>query len=256
MTDIFVPATVTAIGITQALPGFNDVQHLTGWRSEYQVSDAESIIEFAGRGCYESWGRPNLATATNFGYLQHILDVGHFSVIEHGVMTFYARGLSRSLTHELVRHRHFSYSQLSQRYVDPGAGQSDTGPVQPPISWGDEIAEDILAEAWGDASRHYEKLVEHFKTKNPTATRKEWRQAARAVLPNMTETRLVLTGNFRALRHFFAMRCTEAADSEIRHMACLMLDECKKYAPNVFDDFLFETLPDGSRIASSHYSEA
>lgn len=256
MTDIFVPASVTAIGMTKSLPGFREVQNQTGWFEDVFSSEAESIIEFAGRGCYESWGRPNPATATNFGYLQHIMSVGHFSVIEHGVMTFYARGLSRSLTHELVRHRHFSYSQLSQRYVDPGAGQSNTGPVQPPISWGDEIAEGILEEAWSDMSRHYEKLFQHFKAKNPDATRKEWRQAARAVLPNMTETRLVFTGNYRALRHFFAMRCTVAADAEIRHLACLMLDECKKYAPNVFDDFLFETLPDGSRVASSHYSEA
>jgi len=256
MTDLFVPATVTAIGITQALPGFNEVQNQTGWRSDYRESDAESIIEFAGRGCYESWGRPNPATATVAGYLDHIMDVGHFSVIEHGSITFYCRGLSRSLTHELVRHRHFSYSQLSQRYVDPGAGKSNTGPVQPPISVGDDVAEMILQEAWEDANIHYEKLVDHFKMKNPNATRKEWRQAARAVLPNMTETRLVLTGNFRALRHYFAMRCTEAADAEIRHFACLMLDECKKYAPHIFADFEFGELEDGSRVASSKYSEA
>ena len=144
MTDIFVPANVKAIGMTQSLPGFDDVQRETGWFQEYPNSDVESIIEFAGRGCYESWDRPNAATATNAGYIKHIMEVGHFSVIEHGVMSFYCRGLSRSLTHELVRHRHFSYSQLSQRYVDPGAGQSDTGPIQPPISWEDEIAEGIL----------------------------------------------------------------------------------------------------------------
>jgi thymidylate synthase (FAD) len=256
MTDLFVQPSITAIGITQALPGFNEVQKDTGWLKDYRDSDAESIIEFAGRGCYESWSRPNPATATNAGYLEHIMEVGHFSVIEHGAMTFYCRGLSRSLTHELVRHRHFSYSQLSQRYVDPGAGQSNTGPVQPPISVNDELAEHILAEAWSDASMHYENLVRHFKKKNPDATRKEWRQAARSVLPNMTETRLVLTGNFRALRHYFAMRCTESADAEIRHMACLMLDECKRHAPNIFADFKFDLLPDGSRVASSKYSEA
>lgn len=255
MTDIFVPATVQAIGVTQTLPGFVDVQNTTGWFEDVSDSAAESIIEFAGRGCYESWTRPNPATATNAGYIKHIMEVGHYSVIEHGVMSFYARGLSRSLTHELVRHRHFSYSQLSQRYVDPGKGKSDTGPVQPPLSQGDVIAESILAEAWEDASYHYNRMVEHFKVKNPDATRKEWRQAARAVLPNMTETRLVLTGNFRALRHYFAMRCTEAADAEIRHFACLMLDECKKYAPNVFGDFEFSTLDDGSRVASSPYHE-
>src|SRR5262249_31490582 len=77
----------------------------------------QALAEFAGRACYQSWNKPNPATATNQGYLRHILDVGHLSVLEHGVVTMYLTGVSRSLTHELIRHRHFSYSQLSQRYV-------------------------------------------------------------------------------------------------------------------------------------------
>src|SRR4030095_15292996 len=77
----------------------------------------EALAEFAGRACDQSWKKPNPATATNAGYLRHILDVGHLSVLEHGTVSLYVTGVSRSLTHELVRHRHFSYSQLSQRYV-------------------------------------------------------------------------------------------------------------------------------------------
>src|SRR5437660_4736493 len=77
----------------------------------------EALAEFAGRACYQSWRKPNPATATNAGYIRHILEVGHLSVLEHGSVTFYLTGMSRSLTHELIRHRHFSYSQLSQRYV-------------------------------------------------------------------------------------------------------------------------------------------
>src|SRR2546430_9136565 len=77
----------------------------------------EALAEFAGRACYQSWKKPNPATATNAGYLKHILEVGHLSVLEHGTVSFYLTGISRSLTHELIRHRHFSYSQLSQRYV-------------------------------------------------------------------------------------------------------------------------------------------
>ena len=77
----------------------------------------QALAEFAGRACYESWHKPNPATATNAGYLRHILEVGHLSVLEHGSVTLYLRGVSRSLTHELVRHRHLSFSQLSQRYV-------------------------------------------------------------------------------------------------------------------------------------------
>ena len=77
----------------------------------------QALLEFAGRACYQSWSKPNPKTATNAGYLQHIIDVGHFSVLEHASVSFYITGISRSCTHELIRHRHFSYSQLSQRYV-------------------------------------------------------------------------------------------------------------------------------------------
>ena len=77
----------------------------------------QALAEFAGRACYQAWDKPNPATATNAGYLAHILEVGHLSVIEHATATFYLTGISRSLTHELIRHRHFSFSQLSQRYV-------------------------------------------------------------------------------------------------------------------------------------------
>ncbi len=76
-----------------------------------------ALLEFAGRACYQSWSKPNPSTATNAAYLRHIIDVGHFSVLEHASVSFYITGISRSCTHELIRHRHFSYSQLSQRYV-------------------------------------------------------------------------------------------------------------------------------------------
>src|SRR3954470_19467536 len=89
----------------------------------------EALAEFAGRACYQSWKKPNPATATNAGYLRHILEVGHLSVLEHGSVTFYITGISRSLTHELIRHRHFSYSQLSQRYVP----ERDAAMVEPEV---------------------------------------------------------------------------------------------------------------------------
>ena len=99
-------------------------------------TDAEggqALAEFAGRACYQSWSKPNPSTATNAGYLNHILEVGHLSVLEHGTVTFYFTGVSRSFTHELIRHRHFSYSQLSQRYVP----ERDAAMVEP-----EAIAED------------------------------------------------------------------------------------------------------------------
>ena len=109
MPDIVQPQ-VRLIGWTQFAPP-DDVP----WSTD--ADGGQALAEFAGRACYQSWSKPNPATATNAGYLRHILEVGHLSVLEHGVVTFYFTGVSRSFTHELIRHRHFSYSQLSQRYV-------------------------------------------------------------------------------------------------------------------------------------------
>ena len=89
----------------------------------------QALAEFAGRACYQSWKKPNPATATNAGYLAHILEVNHLSVLEHGSVTFYLTGVSRAFTHELIRHRHFSYSQLSQRYVP----ERDAAMVEPDV---------------------------------------------------------------------------------------------------------------------------
>src|SRR5258707_11430328 len=105
----------------------------------------EALAEFAGRACYQSWSKPNARTATNAGYLRHILEVGHLSVLEHGSVTFYLSGVSRSFTHELVRHRHFSYSQLSQRYV-PGREQAM---VEPAVIAEDPALHKTFVEAGG-----------------------------------------------------------------------------------------------------------
>jgi thymidylate synthase (FAD) len=88
---------------------------------------------------------------------------------------------------------------------------------------------------------------------NPTLRRKQARQAARAILPNATETRIVVSGNYRAWRHFIAMRATEHADVEIRSLAVECLRQLQKAAPNVFEDFGISTLPDGTEVAASPF---
>ena len=77
------------------------------------MSDADTLSHFAGRSCYQAWEMPHEKTRTNKGYLRNILDQGHESVLEHGTASFYIEGVSRNLTHELIRHRHLSYSELS-----------------------------------------------------------------------------------------------------------------------------------------------
>jgi thymidylate synthase (FAD) len=211
-----------------------------------------ALVEFAGRACYQSWSKPNPRTATNASYVRHIIDVGHFSVLEHASVSFYITGISRSCTHELIRHRHFSYSQLSQRYVP----EHDSQVVVPPGIEGDAELEQIFTAA-ADASRAaYGELLDKLETKladlpNATLRRKQARQAARAVLPNATETRIVVTGNYRAWRHFIAVRASEHADREIRGLAIACLRQLVDAAPTVFADFEITTLADGTEVATS-----
>ena len=215
-----------------------------------------ALVEFAGRACYQSWSKPNPRTATNASYVRHIIDVGHFAVLEHASVSFYITGISRSCTHELIRHRHFSYSQLSQRYVP----EHDSRVVAPPgIEDDPELREILMAAA--DAGRSaYTELLSRLEAKaigdqpaggSAVLRRKQARQAARAVLPNATETRIVVTGNFRAWRHFIAMRASEHADVEIRRLAIECLRQLVGVAPQVFSDFEITELADGTEVATS-----
>lgn len=246
------------------------------------VDGGQALAEFAGRACYQSWNKPNPATSTNAGYLRHILEVGHLSVLEHGTVTFYLTGVSRSFTHELVRHRHFSYSQLSQRYVP----ENDAAMVEPTVIADDPKLHKLFCEATAASLAAYGQIVtgldlrladRGFGNHKPaaylpeddncrqcgdgwpcrparTAAHKAARQAARAVLPNATETRIVVTGNYRAWRHFIAMRATEHADVEIRAVAVDCLRELQRVAPNVFGDFTITKLVDGTEIAASEFT--
>jgi thymidylate synthase (FAD) len=222
------------------------------WDTDAQGGQA--LAEFAGRACYQAWNKPNPATATNQGYLRHILEVGHLSVLEHGSVTFYFTGVSRSFTHELIRHRHFSYSQLSQRYVP----ERTAAMVEPDVIASDPELHKRFVEAAESAVQAYNDLLEGLEAKfadipNATLRRKQARQAARAVLPNATETRIVVTGNYRAWRHFIALRASEHADVEIRELAVECLRQLQGVAPNVFGDFKISTLADGTEIAASEF---
>ncbi len=178
--------------------------------------------------------------------------MGHLSVLEHGSVSMYLTGVSRSLTHELVRHRHFSFSQLSQRYVPEG----DAAFVEPEVVAGDPELHQLFTDAVESSRLAYSALLAGLEARfadvgDATLRRKQARQAARAVLPNATETRIVVTGNYRAWRHFVAMRASEHADTEIRDLAVRCLEELQRVAGNVFGDFRISTLADarGSRPA-------
>ncbi|GCB56171.1 FAD-dependent thymidylate synthase [Rhodococcus sp. WS1] len=222
---------------------------------ETDADGGEALVEFSGRACYQSWSKPNPRTATNAGYLRHLLEVGHVSVLEHATVSFYITGISRSCTHELIRHRHFSYSQLSQRFVR----ENDANVVVPPAVEGDPELESLFLSATDESRRAYGELLTALEGKLQSVPGapmrgKQARQAARSVLPNATETRLVVTGNYRAWRHFVEMRATEHADVEIRRVAIECLRQLRDVAPNVFGDYEILRGSDGSEIAVSAFA--
>ena len=200
-----------------------------------EVDEADELAEVAGRLCYQSWDRPNPKTATNKGYLANIIRQGHESVLEHASVTFYVEGVSRALLAELTRHRHLSFSVVSQRYVD--AAQLDR--VWPPIlreldsETRDQIA-DRIAVQYDENLRAYSEIVEILMAKG--YKRKEAREAARAVLPNATESPMVVTGNLRAWRDVLKKRHHVAADKEIQQFAGEVLRHLRKIAPNSVQD--------------------
>ncbi len=224
------------------------------WSADETATDAEALIEFAGRACYETFDKPNPRTRANAAYLHHVLEVGHTALLEHATATLYVRGLSRSASHELVRHRHFSFSQLSQRFVHAG----DAEVVVPPLIAEDEELNRLMMRAVDESRFAYNELLDALEERldgepNALLRKKQARQAARAVLPNATETRLLVTGNFRAWRHFIGMRATEHADVEIRSLAVACLKLLRENAPVVFSDFEIAELADGSEMATSPY---
>ncbi len=225
-------------------------KHGVSWQSDTEVA-GEYLGEVAGRLCYMSYSKPR--PGGNKAYLDHILEVGHGSVLEHAVWSFVFTGISRSCTHELVRHRAgVGYSQLSQRYVDESVAEY----IEP-----DVIAEHPeLHQIWLDAIQQMhqayinltEGLMEVFKEEpEKTQRRKKSRQAARSVLPNATETKIFVTANARALRHFIELRGSRHADVEIRKLAIQVLRILQKEAPNLFGDYQLAPLPDGTFEATT-----
>jgi thymidylate synthase (FAD) len=221
--------------------------HASGdvWKPE--EGQGSDLAEFAGRACYQSWSRPNAKTSINYGYLAHIIEVKHESVLEHGTVTVYVEGVSRTLTHELVRHRHFSYSQLSQRFVTvhKTVHDADIPYVVPPLFEGSDRANAVLSAAWDYAVHAYDNLIEEGTiilaeryNENSATVFKQVREAARAVLPNMTPTAIVVTGNHRSWREFLVKRGSLAADAEIRRMAVQMYRILTTEFPALYQDFM------------------
>jgi thymidylate synthase (FAD) len=199
------------------------------------VTNADDLAEQAGRGCYESWERPNPQTATNKGYLAHILDVGHFSILEHASATFHISEVTRAFLLELERHRHLSYSVVSQRYVDESAFAMIEHPELVKL---DENLRIRIIEHDMASRDLYNDIVTDLESKGDG--RKTARGAARTVLLEGTETKILVSGNMRAWRDVLSQRLSVHADREIRDVAKMILVLLKDVAPNTFQDFTIQ----------------
>lgn len=230
------------------------------WESDSKIP-AEILTEIGGRVCYMSFGKAR--PGGNRAFESNIISSGHGSVLEHAVFNFIVTGVSRSFSHEFVRHRAgMSPSQLSQRYVDESVAEY----VIPSIINSD----DELKEIWLDAVKHchdayvilsqkllrkvatdfqndsldptinklpIEEFLKNCSQEQRTEIRKAARQEARSVLPNATETKIKFTANVRAIRHIIEMRGSPKADMEIRRFAIVLAKLMKKEAPNLFFDY-------------------
>lgn len=235
-----------------ALSRFLADEGVSKWTTDTEEA-GETLVEVAGRLCYKSYARPR--PGGNKTYIGHILEVGHGSVLEHAVFNFIITGVSRSFTHELIRHRAgFGYSQLSQRFVD----ESQCAFVEP-----DPIAEDpelhkVWVEAITTCQAAYKQLADGLNARfaaieDKTLRRKKAREAARSVLPNATETQIFVTANARALRHFIEMRGDASADAEIRKVALEILKTLQDESPNLFGDYSLVDLPEGGQAATTEH---
>lgn len=196
------------------------------------ATDAETVIEYAGRSCYRSFHRPNPATREVPDYLERTLfDQKHFSIAEHVQITVEVGGVSRAWTHEMVRHRAFKFSQESQRFID----MERFDVVLPPAIRDNWALETEVEEAMTGVAEAYGRIVRELLSQGKT--RKQAREAARAILPNATATGIVISGDIRAWIFMLDRRLRPDADAEFQEVAKLMLEAITPVAPSIFNEF-------------------
>jgi thymidylate synthase (FAD) len=221
-----------------------------------KLPPSEAICKFAGQLCYLSFGKNRSMNHKAEDYFKNIRESGHGSVLEHANFGFLLYGISRSLTHELVRHRvGIGFSQVSQRYVDGKTLRF----VERPEYQGDDFLHGKFVRRIDLMSLEYEQVADHLlkklqasfspeelKLQKKSDLRKRVNQAARSVLPNETEAPIVVTANVRSLRHLLEMRASKPAEVEIRRAAFKMYSCVVRIAPILFQDYKVIDLPEGT----------
>jgi thymidylate synthase (FAD) len=211
------------------------------WVRSPLATPAEELIELSGRLCYMSFGTRQ-SPRSNREYIYNLIRQGHESVLEHASWTFLVSEVSRGFTHQLVRHRvGFAFSQLSQQYVD----QKPMGVIMPRLIRESSQSSKQWTQAVEVARQAYQEILESLEREVPGADdstdrrerRRAVRSAARSVLPEATDTRISVSANARAIRHFLRVRGSIVGDEEMRAVAARLLEIVRKEAPAVFADF-------------------
>jgi thymidylate synthase (FAD) len=194
--------------------------------------EPEKIISAAARLCYSQADAEDILSSVEDNdqrdFIEKLTAVGHLSPVEHATFTFLVEGISRACSHQLVRHRLASYSQQSQRYVS----EEEFDFVIPPSIKEDKELKALLVRTMEDIQKTYSYLSDQLVQKGNSS--ESAREDARFVLPNATETKIMVTMNARELMHFFSQRLCNRAQWEIRAMALAMLNLVQPIAPTIF----------------------
>ncbi|MFL5587501.1 MAG: FAD-dependent thymidylate synthase [Ktedonobacteraceae bacterium] len=251
-------------GLAGFLEGFDPSLHFTEYLDDpTSLPDGAQLCKVAGQVCYMSFGRKRTFNEHAERYFNNLKSSGHGSVFEHATFSLLLYGISRSVTHEMVRHRAgFGFSQLSQRYVSGRMLRF----VERPEYQDDEDLHSQFLQRIERAASEYASLtnrllemqqagVSILSAEARTDLRKKVQQTARSVLPNETEAPIVVTGNARAWRHVIEMRASAHAETEIRELAlriflCLRLTD-----PVLFGDYTIEQLADGTYTVKTEFEK-
>lgn len=243
------------------LAGFDEKLEFRDYLRDEPIDDGSALVKFAGQSCYASFGPKRTKNKDASRYLGHIKESRHGSVFEHANYSMFFYGVSRSLTHELVRHRAgFGFSQLSQRYV---SGSVLRFVERPEYQMDTELHDRFCLRSDTNAAE-YAYIADRLMARQvdgdtsltadrKTDLRKKVQQAARSCLPNEAETFLVVTGNVRAWRHACEMRAAGDAEVEIRELFVRAFRCLSAVAPMLFEDYTLKQLSDGTLAVDTPY---
>jgi thymidylate synthase (FAD) len=252
-------------GLAGFLEGFDPELGFPAYLNDpIPLPDSSQLCKIAGQVCYASFGPRRTTNENAAEYFERLTSAGHGSVLEHASFSFLLYGTSRSVTHELVRHRAgVGFSQISQRYVSGSVLRF----VERPEYQDDEELHRLFEERAERAAAEYGEMAERLLERQEggssmlsadykTDARKKLQQTARSLLPNETEAPMVFTGNVRALRHIVEMRADAHAESEIRNLAVRLILCLLTADPILFGDYEIGRLPDGTFTVATEYRKA